>query len=69
MTEQRRTGFKIVDGRTGQRVTSVTYFSEQGARDDITSWQNRHDRGGRPDITKDLLLNMTVVEDARADAG
>ncbi|WP_141693406.1 hypothetical protein [Curtobacterium sp. UCD-KPL2560] len=58
-----RPRFKIVDRRTGQSVTSVTYLSEQSARDDITDWQNRHDRGGRPDITRDLLLNMIVVEE------
>lgn len=63
----KHTGFKIVDRRTGQRITSVTYFSEQGARDDITAWQNRHDRGGRPDITRDLLINMTVTEEDHRD--
>jgi hypothetical protein len=57
----KRTGFKVVDRRTGDRVTSVTYFTEETARADITSWQDRHDRGKRPDITKDMLLNMTVV--------
>jgi hypothetical protein len=63
----RRTGFKIVDRRTGQRVTSVTYFSEQGARDEITAWQDRHDRGGRPDVTKDLLVNMIVATEDHND--
>jgi len=61
----RRTGYKVVDQRTGDRVTSVTYFTEQGAWDDITSWQNRHDQGKRPDITRDMLVNMTVVPEER----
>lgn len=53
-----RRGFKIIDQRTGARVTIGTYLTVEQAWAQITEWQDRHDRGGRPDITRDLLLNM-----------
>ena len=62
MTENCR-GWKIIDKRNGSRVSQATFFTEGSAAGHITSWQNRHDRGGRPDITRDLLLNMVVVEE------
>lgn len=58
----KRARFKIIDQRTGESVTSVTYLSHEQARADITAWQDRHDRGGRPDITREMLLNMRVAE-------
>lgn len=35
-----------------------SYPTEAWAIEQVTQWQNRHDRGGRPDITRDMLLNM-----------
>jgi hypothetical protein len=53
-------GYVIVDQRTGERVTSTAYLTHKQAREDITAWQDRHDRGGRPDVTREMLLNMRV---------
>lgn len=50
--------YKIVDRRTGERYGYAVYLSRERAEDKITEWQNRHDKGGRPDITRDMLLNM-----------
>lgn len=57
--------FAIVDRRTGERVTSVAYITREQAEQDITAWQDRHDRGGRPDVTRDMLLHMDVVQIVR----
>lgn len=59
----RRQMFKIVDQRTGQRMGVGSYPKAEWAWQEITEWQNRHDRGGRPDITRDMLVNMIVVEE------
>lgn len=48
----------IIDRRDNRPVTINAYISEQSTIDQITEWQNRHDRGGRPDITREALLNM-----------
>jgi len=62
----RRQAFKIIDRRNGARMGITTYLTEESAWHQITDWQNRHDRGGRPDITRDLLLNMApALEDGR----
>ena len=50
--------WEIVDRRTGAVMGINTYPSPAAAWLQITMWQNRHDRGGRPDITLDMLLNM-----------
>jgi hypothetical protein len=52
--------FEIFDTRTDHRVGPVLYLTRKQAEDQVTAWQNRHDRGGRPDITRDMLLNMDV---------
>lgn len=57
--------WKIVDSRDGSRVSRASFLSEESAWWHVTQWQDRHDRGGRPDISRDLLLHMKPVrEDA-----
>lgn len=51
--------WQIVDRRTGRRATVVSFLTRKQAEDQITEWQDRHDRGGRPDVTRDTLLHMT----------
>ena len=48
----------IVDRRDNRPVTINSYFTREQAEGQITEWQNRHDRGGRPDVTRESLLNM-----------
>lgn len=50
--------WKIVDSRTGSRVSITSFFTEEQCWRQISQWQDRHDRGGRPDITRELLLHM-----------
>lgn len=60
--------FKIVDRVSGARSTVVSFLSRAQAEQQITSWHERHERGGRPAITRDTLLRMSVVpEDGRND--
>jgi hypothetical protein len=54
----RAAGWTIVDRRTNRPVTIVSFLSREGAESQITQWQNRHDRGGRKDVTRESLLNM-----------
>lgn len=61
-------GWKIIDKRNGKRVSMATFFSESSAWEHITVWQNRHDRGGRPDISRELLLNMLPMREGRFHA-
>lgn len=53
--------WRIIDRRDGKPVSMGTWLNERSAWDEITDWQNRHDRGGRPDITREMLLNMVPV--------
>lgn len=55
--------WKIIDQRTGSRVSQASFLTEESAWHHITSWQDRHDRGGRSDITRELLLNLTAVKE------
>jgi hypothetical protein len=55
-----RGAYEIYDSRTGERYGPVLYLSRKQAEDQMTAWQDRHDRGGRPDITREMLLNMDV---------
>ncbi|BDZ52837.1 hypothetical protein GCM10025867_50780 (plasmid) [Frondihabitans sucicola] len=55
--------WKIVDSRTGRRATSGSFLSEEQCWVQITQWQDRHDRGGRPDVTFDQLTHMKPVLD------
>ena len=48
----------IVDRRDNRPVTITSFFTEEQAVWQITDWQDRHERGGRKDITKEMLLNM-----------
>ena len=52
----------IVDRRTGERATVACYFTEERAWRAIAEWFDRQARGGRPDITRELLENLTVVK-------
>jgi len=61
--------WKIVDRRTDAEMGMSVYTTRQQAEQQITVWQNRHDRGGRPDITRDMLLNMVPREIIRDSAG
>lgn len=54
------TAHEIFDRRSGKGHGPVLYLSRKQAEDQITAWQNRHDRGGRPDITREMLVNMDV---------
>ena len=47
--------WKIVDTRTGRRATIVSYFTREQAQREIEGWFRRHERGGRPDITLEML--------------
>lgn len=40
----------IVDSRTGQPVTVTSFFTEEGALEQIESWRERDRRGKRPDV-------------------
>lgn len=53
--------FKIIDTATGKRVTICTYSTETQAANDIDSWLARHHRGGRPDITLEMIQRMRVA--------
>lgn len=55
--------WKIIDRRTGSRVSQASFLTEDSAWYHITSWQDRRDRGGRPDISRELLLNLTAVKE------
>lgn len=60
-------GWKIVDRRTGVRMGVATYLSFRAAGQQIDRWQDRHERGGRPDITRDMLLNMQPEPEDRTE--
>jgi hypothetical protein len=53
--------FKILDPETDKRATIVTYSTEKQALDDIDEWRHRHERGGRPDISRAFLDRLVVV--------
>lgn len=53
--------YKLVDKRTGDRLSVVTYLRENAAYEDIEFYKARHAKGKRLDITLDLIENMTVV--------
>jgi hypothetical protein len=49
-------------------VTASSYLTEEQARHDIADWWDRHHRGGRKDITRELLMSLAVIrEDAHID--
>lgn len=52
--------FRVVDQRNGEPVTDANYFTADQAQYDIDEWWARFHRGGRPDISRDLLLNLQV---------
>ena len=58
-----RQRFCIIDSRTGKRVSMGTWLSQEGAEEEIEEWKRRRAKGGRPDITQDLLDHMAVVHD------
>lgn len=53
--------WRIIDGRTGEFVTLAAFFSEAGALLKIEAWRERHERGERPDISKDTLDALQAV--------
>lgn len=60
MTTRER--WTVIDRRTGKEVTAAVFSSRKQAEDHITEWRDRHDRGGRPDITWDKLENLEPKE-------
>jgi hypothetical protein len=50
----------VVDQRTGNPVTEANYFTAEQAQYDIAEWWARFHRGGRQDISRELLLNLQV---------
>lgn len=56
-------GWKIIDKRSGSRVSTASFLTAESAWQHISQWQDRHDRGGRPDISRDLLLNLEPVQE------
>lgn len=48
----------IEDRRTGRRMSVAAFFTEDSALATIKEWRSRHDKGGRPDITAEMLENM-----------
>lgn len=57
-----REGYKIVDAN-GSRITIATYFTPDQAFTDIKAWLVRQERGGRPDISRELLESLHVVRE------
>jgi hypothetical protein len=60
-------GFKIVDRRTGQRITSLSYISEQGARNDIRSLWHRQRVGSLLNVDPVVIANATVVPEEESN--
>lgn len=58
MTEKYREIWEIVDERTGRPVSVSCFFTEEQARRQIESWEERDRRGGRPDCHH-LVGHMT----------
>lgn len=58
--------FNIIDADTGKRVTIVSFLNRSQAEQQIAQWQDRHEQGGRPDITREMLLRMRVEQHAAA---
>jgi hypothetical protein len=53
----------VIDQRTGKRMSAASFLTRESAEWHITEWQDRGERGGRPDISREKLLNMVVVPD------
>jgi len=60
-------GYKIIDGRTGQRITSLSYISEQGARTDIRALWHRQRVGSLLAVDPGVIANATVVPKEETD--
>lgn len=58
-----RQRFRIIDSRSGKPVSMGTWLSRESAEVEIEEWKRRRAKGGRPDITQDLLDHMEVVPD------
>lgn len=57
--------WRIIDQRTGRPATKACFLSKEGAERTIQGWKDRRARGGRPDITAEMLSNFVP---APADA-
>lgn len=49
-----------VDGRTGERVGVATFLNEASGWRAIAEWLDRQARGVRPDLSRELLENLTI---------
>lgn len=60
---ERATNYKIIDRRTGRRVSMASYGPLWLTHATIVSWRERDRRGKRPDI-HDLIPHLAIaVED------
>lgn len=66
MTEWDET-WMIIDRRSGKQWGFNIYPSFEVAGKQIDAWQDRHERGGRPEITREMLLNMVPKKVASDD--
>lgn len=51
----------VVDHRTGKRASVACFLSESSALDAVRRWRDRGERGGRPDVSQELLNNLVVL--------
>lgn len=60
MTERRlKATWKIIDNRTGRRITVAAFFTEERARGKIAEWRVRQAKGVRPDVS---LADIDAME-------
>lgn len=54
--------WRVVHKSTGREATIFSFFTRKQAQDAIDGWIARHHRGGRPDISLDMLLDLEAKE-------
>lgn len=58
-----RERYRIIDSRSRKPVSMGTWLTRESADEEIEGWKRRRAKGGRPDITQDLLDHRVVVPD------
>ena len=54
--------FRVYDPEKQQYASSVFFFTRESAEQHITEWQDRQERGGCSDLSREFLLRIRVVE-------